>query len=113
MHAAHLLTFACFPVIQPFCPFTKYFFYHMVTSLQFPKAPDCRENTFTLHYSFLSFYFVLSFVVIKSVVLLLQQMSVCVMILCSVLLRLRCLLHSNGTPTLNGYIVDIGPLTSF
>lgn len=47
------------------------------------------------------------------VIVLLQQMSVCVTILRSVLLSLRCLLHSNGTPTPNCYIVDIRPLTSF
>lgn len=47
------------------------------------------------------------------VIVLLQQMSVCVTILRSVLLSLRCLLHSNRTPTLNCYIVDIRPLTSF
>lgn len=32
--------------------------------------------------------------------------------LCSVRLRLLCLLHSNETPTLNRYIVDIRALTS-
>lgn len=84
-----------------------------MTSLQFPKAPGLQGNHVcdTLC-SYFSFFWRGKEVCGYKTVVLLQLMSVCVMIQFSVLLRLRCLLHSNGTPTLNRYIVDIRALTS-
>ena len=49
MHAAHLLTLAFSLVIQPFCPFIKLTFFHMVTSLQLPKAPQAAGRVCLRH----------------------------------------------------------------
>ena len=114
MHAAHLkLSF--FPPCNPaLLSVYQINVFHMMTSLQFPKAPGLQGNHVC---DTLCSYFAFFFGGGKEVcgyktVVLVQLMSMCVMIQFSVLLRLRCLLHSNGTPTLNRYIVDIRALTS-
>jgi len=37
-------------MMQPFCPFSKFFFSHMMTSLQTPKVPGLQgDHVFAVH----------------------------------------------------------------
>lgn len=92
-----------------------YIFFHMMTSLQTPKAPGLQGDH-GLRCTLSIFIFLQegksTFMVVK---VFLKCVYVCKCVcgdLCSVRLRLLCLLHSNETPTLNRYIVDIRALTS-
>lgn len=86
-------------------------FFHMMTSLQTPKAPGLQGDH-VLRCTLSIFIFLQGkkhVYVCKSIS---KNVYMCVWDLCSVRLRLLCLLHSNETPTLNRYIVDIRALTS-